>query len=75
MSNIRLVDSMERKLSELRDKNTELNRMTKMFEKEFGVKDKPSKEYYEAIALMNEQDYLAYQLLVLIKELKEGLYE
>lgn len=73
MSNIRLVDAMERKLNELRDKNIELNRMTEMFEKEFGVKDTPSKEYYEAITLMNEQDYLEYQLLVLIKELREGL--
>lgn len=73
MSNLRLVDAMERKLNELRDKNVELNRMTRMFEKEFGVKDKPSKEYYEAINLMNEQDYLEYQLLQLIKELRESL--
>lgn len=73
MSNLRLVDAMERKLSELRDKNIELNKMTKMFEKEFGIKDKPSKEYYEAITLMNEQDYLEYQLLQLIAKLRESL--
>lgn len=73
MSNLRLVGAMERKLNELRDKNIEINKMTKMFEKEFGIKDKPSKEYYEAISLMNEQDYLEYQLLQLIKELRESL--
>ena len=43
MTNLRLVDAMERKLNELRDKNIELNRMTKMFEKEFGIKDMPVK--------------------------------
>tara|TARA_R110002167_G_scaffold154443_1_gene348636 strand:+ start:171 stop:392 length:222 start_codon:yes stop_codon:yes gene_type:complete len=73
MNNLRLVDAMERKLSEIRDKNVEINKMTKMFEKEFGIKDKPSKEYYKAITLMNEQDYLEFQLLQLITELRESL--
>lgn len=73
MSNLRLVDAMEIKLNELRDKNVELNRMTRMFEKEFGVKGKPSKEYYEAITLMSEQDYLEYQLKLMITELRESL--